>query len=68
MTFGIIVKKDSLKSVQSDFDWYNSGKGFIVFEIPIIYSSVLNSSEKYITMISYKIYKDDIEFVKSEIE
>jgi hypothetical protein len=50
------------------FRFLEKPKGFIAFEIPIIYSSVINSSKKYSTMISYKIYKDDIEFVKSEIE
>jgi len=63
-----VVTKGSPKSVQADLDWYNSGKGFITLEIPIKYSSILDSSKEYFTMVSWKIYKEESKFVKSEIK
>jgi hypothetical protein len=68
LTSDVTMLKRTRQAIQADVEGINSGKGFIILNIPITYSSILDSSKKYSTVVRYKIYKDKIELIKSEIE
>jgi hypothetical protein len=62
------VENINRNDFRTDLEFFNSGKGFIVWKIPISYSSIIDPSKHYNTEVSYKVFKDRIVFVESIVK
>jgi len=68
MVLIMTVQKNNRQDMKTDSDYFNSGKGYIVWTTPITYSSIYDRSKEYSVEVSYKVYKDQIIFIKSDVK
>ncbi len=68
MVLQMTVEKSNRQDMMTDLDYFNSGKGYIEWTTPITYSSIYDRSKEYSIEVSYKVYKDQIIFIKSDVK